>query len=67
MFLKIIFALGFITPTVRGNRFSLAVFLAQPPVEIDFPWRSLVTAYKNDDFHLLRYEEVKEESVMKKL
>jgi hypothetical protein len=36
MFLKIIFAGGFITPTVSENRFTLAVFLAQPPAEIDF-------------------------------
>jgi hypothetical protein len=43
MFLKIIFTIGFIPSTSGGNRFSLAIFLAQPPVEIDFHWRSLVT------------------------
>jgi hypothetical protein len=36
MFLKIIFTVGFITSTVSGNRFPLAIFLPQPPVEIDF-------------------------------
>jgi hypothetical protein len=42
MFLKIIFTSGFIISTASGNRFSLTVFLTQPPLEIDFHWRSLV-------------------------
>jgi hypothetical protein len=36
MFLKIIFTSGFVTSTASGNRFLLAVFLTQPPVEINF-------------------------------
>jgi hypothetical protein len=43
MFLKIIFTCGFITSTASENQFSLAVFLTQPPMEIDFQWRSSVT------------------------
>jgi hypothetical protein len=42
MFLKIIFTSGFIMSTANGNPFSLAIFLTQPPVKIDFQWRSSV-------------------------
>jgi hypothetical protein len=40
MFLKIIFTVGFIMSTASKNRVPLTVFLTQPPVEIDFHWRS---------------------------
>jgi hypothetical protein len=43
MFLKIIFTGGFITPIVSGNRFPLAILLAQPPMEIDLHLWSSIT------------------------
>jgi hypothetical protein len=43
MFLKIFFTSGFITSTASENRFSLAVFLTQPPVKIPLPVLSYPT------------------------
>jgi hypothetical protein len=52
MFLKIIFTSGFITSTASESRFSLAVFLTQPPVKSIFTGDPQLPAYKNDDFSL---------------
>jgi hypothetical protein len=43
MFLKIIFTSGFITSTASENRFPLAIFLTQLPLEIGFHGWSSVT------------------------
>ena len=53
MFLKIIVISGFITPTVSGNRFPLAVLLAQPPMEIISPDGPQLLASKNNDLYWL--------------
>jgi hypothetical protein len=52
MFLKIFFTSGFITSTASESRFSLAVFLTQPPVKSIFTGDPQLPAYKNDDFSL---------------